>query len=374
MALFRSSLSVIQRSKGQSSLQQIGYQNGMRLADERLGVIYDYSAKSDVLFTELVMTGGMTGEHELFWNMVECAHAKKNAVPARGLKLSLPKELSIHANQILMQSMARWLSEEYGVAVGSALHEPRYFTEREVERNPAQYWEFDCFGKMTNANWHAHLTLSACTASMEDGKFILGKKCDALDPIRCARLGLPNPSDVIREKWCVLINEALEFHGHDVRVDHRSNLARGIDSIPARHLGTSALAFERRTGYVSEKRKSDERRRMEIFENKRKKALEEENELNIKRLEADIRAAKKEIKILTEELLNFQRREHESMIRAVFESVSRVNTGKPENSITGGDSHIRSLSCETSEMNMDRTCIYEEDEEEEREIYIMRER
>jgi hypothetical protein len=155
MAMFRAELTAIQRSKGQSSSQQIAYQNGMRLFDERLGVIHDYSRKSGDVCSALEMPGGTINEHELFWNLVEQHHVRKNAVPARGLKLSLPKELSIRANQVLMQSMATWLSEEFEVAVGSALHEPRYFSDEDIARNPGQYWEFDEFGKMTNANWRA---------------------------------------------------------------------------------------------------------------------------------------------------------------------------------------------------------------------------
>jgi hypothetical protein len=220
------------------------------------------------------------------------------------------------------------------------------------------------------------LTLSACKVSFHDDIFCLGKKCDELDPIRCSRLQLPNPAEVIREKWCELVNAALEFNGHEVRVDHRSNKARGIDCIPTRHLGSAAMAFERRTGCKSEKRKWDERLQQEITEKKEEKILEAENDLYIRKIENDIREADMEIKILTEELLNLQQLEQESRIRNVLPFVSRADASEPYNPIIDHVPYLRSLFHESLEFDIDRIHVgkEEEEEEEEEEISYLRER
>ena len=45
----------------------------------------------------------------------------------------------------------------------------------------------------------------------------------------------------MREDWANLQNAHLAKHGHDQRVDHRSNKVRGIDSLPERHLGHAGI-------------------------------------------------------------------------------------------------------------------------------------
>jgi hypothetical protein len=40
-----------------------------------------------------------------------------------------------------------------------------------------------------------------------------------------------------REAWASMQNAALERHGHETRVDHRSHAERGIGRAPEKHLG-----------------------------------------------------------------------------------------------------------------------------------------
>ena len=40
-----------------------------------------------------------------------------------------------------------------------------------------------------------------------------------------------------RASWAELTNQALERHGHEARIDHRSYRARGIERDPEKHLG-----------------------------------------------------------------------------------------------------------------------------------------
>jgi len=49
-----------------------------------------------------------------------------------------------------------------------------------------------------------------------------------------------------REKWSEMANQALERHGHNAAIDHRTLAAQGIDRIPQYHLGPAAAAMERK--------------------------------------------------------------------------------------------------------------------------------
>ena len=64
----------------------------------------------------------------------------------------------------------------------------------------------------------------------------LRKDSGGLDPI-----SLKQRVTRRRENWATLQNEYLAKHGHDSRVDHRSNRDRGIAREPERHLGPAAI-------------------------------------------------------------------------------------------------------------------------------------
>ena len=65
---------------------------------------------------------------------------------------------------------------------------------------------------------------------------------------------IENMADRERARWGELANAALERHGHEARIDHRSHAERGIEAEPSQHLGPQAHGYERRTGQPSAKR------------------------------------------------------------------------------------------------------------------------
>ena len=57
-----------------------------------------------------------------------------------------------------------------------------------------------------------------------------------------------------RERYAAIQNQLLGALAGAELVDHRSHKDRGIATFPGRHLGPSAVAFERRAGKLSRKR------------------------------------------------------------------------------------------------------------------------
>ena len=55
-----------------------------------------------------------------------------------------------------------------------------------------------------------------------------------------------------RAAWADVTNHHLETAGHEERIDHRSNAARGLDEIPTIHEGVAAQALERK-GIISDR-------------------------------------------------------------------------------------------------------------------------
>ena len=212
--------------------------------DERTGEIHDYTHKRGVLHSEIVLPGGGTMARAELWNKVEKHHKRGDAVLVRELVIGLPTELAMAARQALAVGFANELSNRYGVAADVALHSPRTITDRDLEKNPDQYFEIDLNGWRNNANWHSHIMLSACHV-FPDGA--LGKKAVEMDPIHCQRAKIENMVDWARARWAELVNVALEQAGESARVDHRTLVAQGItDRLPSVHLGQVGAGMKQR--------------------------------------------------------------------------------------------------------------------------------
>ena len=252
MAIYHLSAKPISRAQGRSATGAAAYRAGVEITDERTGLVHDYTRKGGVLHSELILPGGGTADRAEFWNGIEAHHKRGDAVLVREVEISLPTELTPEQRQALAVGYARELADRYGVAADVALHAPRTVTDRELEKNPDQYHETDPeTGRRHNGNWHAHIMLSACHVQ-PDGT--LGKKAVELDPIHCQRAKIENMADRERARWGDLANAALERHGHEARIDHRSHAERGIEAEPSQHLGPQAHGYERRTGQPSAKR------------------------------------------------------------------------------------------------------------------------
>lgn len=221
MANYHCSVKAISRSNGSTATGSAAYRSAEKILDERTGEIHDFTRKEGVEHTELILPGGGTAERGEYWNRVEQHHKRGDAVLAREVEVSLPVELTKDQRRELAVEFGRTLADKYGVAADVAIHNPKRETE-----NP-----------------HAHIMLSACYTG-QDGT--LGKKAVELDPIHCQRAKIENMTEWSRERWAEHANRALERAGHDVRIDHRSLEAQGIDRTPEVHMGPHATAMERR--------------------------------------------------------------------------------------------------------------------------------
>jgi hypothetical protein len=140
----------------------------------------------------------------------------------------LPAELTAAQRVQLARRFGQELAERYLAGVDVAVHLPRPTSK-----------EF---------NHHAHLLMTTrqVTPAGIGSRTILdlaGKELHALG------LG-PSRNELLlmRERWGQVTNEALREAGLDVRVDHRSFKARGIDREPGLVLPRTVFCIERHTG------------------------------------------------------------------------------------------------------------------------------
>ena len=238
--------SIVQRSKGQSAVEQSAYINRTSLYSDYYGMTYNRTAKED-----LVGAGVLLPEHAppefadraVLWNSVEKNEKAKNAQLARSLKYSLPNEWD--------EATARQVME-------------RFIKEQFVDKGMcADYGIHRSYNDKGQPNLHIHILLTLRPLN-EDGTW--GAKSRKEYVLDADGNRIPNASgkgyksrkvNVIdwnekgkAKEWrnaiAEIINATNEKAGIAERVDPRSYKDRGIPLIPTIHLGERASALERK--------------------------------------------------------------------------------------------------------------------------------
>src|ERR1700678_4783912 len=97
MAIYHFSAKVISRAKGSSALASAAYRSASRLYDQRLDRAHDFTNKSGVIHSEVMMPENVPEEfrgRESLWNEVEAAEKRKDAQLAREGEFAIPRELT----------------------------------------------------------------------------------------------------------------------------------------------------------------------------------------------------------------------------------------------------------------------------------------
>jgi len=274
MAIYHLSVKTISRSAGRTATGAAAYRAGARIKDERTGELFDYRKRKGVLHAEIVLPNcapEWARDRARLWNAAEQAETRKNSTVAREFEVALPHELSLSAQKALAIAFAREIVQLHGCAADVCIHAPN--------------------SKGDARNVHAHILLT--TRILDSDGF--GSKTREFDD----RKSGPRLIEIWRERWADLANRYLKQHGIDERIDHRSLRDQGItDREPMRHLGPSAVGFERRTGQKSRRRLDLEEEIAERLAAAKELGELERQQRTVERtiidLSTDIEAAKRE--------------------------------------------------------------------------------
>jgi ATP-dependent exoDNAse (exonuclease V) alpha subunit len=214
---------MIGRSAGRSAVACAAYRSGERLIDERYGKVHDYEPRRGVTTTGILAPEGAPPwalNRESLWNRAEAAEKRKDAQVAREFEISLPHQVDVKEYPALVEEFIRQELLPRGMVVDYAIHSPN--------------------GRGDERNWHAHLMTTL--RPLDGNQFSAIKDRDACADTMILRW---------REAWANIQNQTLErlgtrdAAGQQVRVDHRSFEARGLDLEPTLHMGPLATAMER---------------------------------------------------------------------------------------------------------------------------------
>ena len=292
MAIYHLEAKVVSRGAGRSAVAASAYLSCSRLYNDYDGIQHDYTKKQGLAWQKVFLPEYAPQEwqdREKLWNAVEEVEMAKDSRLAREFVVALPIELSREQQIELLQTFIQEQFVSDGMCADAAIHDTDghnphahiLLTVRPLdERGKWQYKtekEYLCVRNGEEKGFTAaEFKLAQNEGWEKQYPYKVGKKKVYMTPSaaetqglvradkhpKSTRYGRQNPISerwnseeqlsVWRAAWADATNRHLERYGHDERIDHRSNVARGLDEIPTIHEGVSAQALERK-GIISDR-------------------------------------------------------------------------------------------------------------------------
>ncbi|RSY79375.1 Ti-type conjugative transfer relaxase TraA [Sphingomonas koreensis] len=211
MAIYHFSVKVISRASGRSAVAAAAYRSASRLHDERLDRAHDFTNKSGVVHSEILLPENAPehlADREKLWNAVEAAEKRKDAQLSREVEFAIPRELD--------QTEGTRLAREFV---------QREFVDRGMIADLNVHWDIGADGEPKP---HAHVMLTM----REVGGDGFGAKVRDWNATQLL--------EQWRERWAEHVNTRLSELDIDACIDHRSLEAQGIDLEPQHKIGPAA--------------------------------------------------------------------------------------------------------------------------------------
>ncbi len=248
MAIFHLSVKVISRAAGRSAVAAAAYRSADRLHDERLDRAHDFTNKSGVVHSEVLLPENAPEEwrdRERLWNDVEAFEKRKDAQLSREVEFAIPREMN----------------QQQGIELARDFVQ-REFVDQGMVADLNVHWDIGADGL---AKPHAHVMLTMREIVVgDDGEAGFGAKVRDW-----------NRSELVehwRERWADHVNQRLAELDIDARIDHRSLAAQGIDLEPQDKIGPAASRMDDRgleTERLAEHREIAQRNGERIIANPR---------------------------------------------------------------------------------------------------------
>ena len=252
MALYHFHVDQVKRSAGHTAIAAAAYRSGTKLHCDYYGENHDYTKKSGVVFSEIILPEYAPPEYadrEVLWNAVEKVEKHPQAQLAYSFDIALQNELSMEENIALAREFIQSNFIAKGMLTDWAVHLP------DKEENGIQNPHFHVIAPirpiLENGEWgdkqHREYLLD------EEGNPILDKDGkQKYNAVQNTDWGRPETLEMWRENWANMVNARFEEKGLDCRVDHRSYEDQALDLIPQVHEGSAVRKMEKK-GIKTEK-------------------------------------------------------------------------------------------------------------------------
>ena len=263
MTMVHIATKAISRKAGQSAVASAAYRAGDVLDDVKYGKTHDYSKKSGVMSSDIVLPFslkvlGVSVDRETLWNTAEAAETRSDSRVAREWLINLPHELSEEERHSLAINFAQKLCDDMDVIADVCIHRPVMKLPFDPNVPPSSKYLREGEENPDPRNFHAHILVTTRAPTIGPNKTL------AFDPKLKTPFEWSNkkrkahdlPSSMqeikrIREMWVDTANKVLAEY-HLPLMDARSYKDQGLDQQPTIKMGVEATAMERR-GITTEK-------------------------------------------------------------------------------------------------------------------------
>ena len=222
MAIFHLSVKVISRAAGRSAVAAAAYRSAERLHDERLDRAHDFTNKSGVVHSEVLLPENAPEDwrdRERLWNEVEGFEKRKDAQLSREVEFAIPREMNQQQSVALARDFVQAEFVDQGMIADLNVH-----------------WDIGADGL---AKPHAHVMLTM-------REIVVGEDAEAGFGAKVRDWNRTELVEQWRERWADHVNARLAELDIDARIDHRSLDAQGIGLEPQDKIGSAASRMEGR--------------------------------------------------------------------------------------------------------------------------------
>lgn len=242
MAIYHMSVKIISRSSGRTSVGAAAYRSGEKITNERDGLTHDYTHKTGVVYSEVMLCENAPKEWQdrgKLWNAVEQVEKSNKAQVSREIEIALPKELSREEQVKLTHEYVKENFVDKGMCADINIHDKN-------DGNPHAHIMLTMRSVNENGEWEAKQ--KKIYELDEEGNKIYDKKKKTYKCTTQKTNDWDNQDNVEkwRENWARACNDTFKEKGMETRIDHRSYKDQGIKNTPTIHLGSTANAMEKR--------------------------------------------------------------------------------------------------------------------------------
>lgn len=252
MAIYHCSVKNISRSSGKSAVASASYRAGEKLEDRETGLTHDYTHKTEVAYSEIILCENAPREYqdrETLWNAVEEVEKQSNARLAREWEVALPHELTFEQSKELVKGYAQSLADE-GMCVDVNIHwkEGNHHahimgTTRPIKEN-GEWGQKEKKAYALDEQGQKIPQIDEKTGQQKIGA--RGRKMWQRVTVEANDWNKQEKVEEWRERWADQCNKSLEKAQSLERVDHRSFERQGIERIPTIHEGYVARQMEQK--------------------------------------------------------------------------------------------------------------------------------
>ena len=210
MANYHLEVKNISRGKGHSIVKSVNYISGEKIRDDYNDKAY-YNTREDVLYTRIFLPDNAPSKFYQLQNLcteIDKAEKRYDARTAREFIGSLPNELPVSEQKLIIEEYIKSNFVEHGLCAIAAIHEGR--NKSEPEKN----------------NPHVHIIVPTRTVTSEGFSKKKEREWNSKKYIA-----------IWREQWAQVQNRAYERNGYDIHVSHESLEAQGEkDREPTIHI------------------------------------------------------------------------------------------------------------------------------------------